>query len=175
MDDDVLSNLSPDQLSSLQEFRDIAQTDDIGRAVLVLGRNSWDMQAAIDDFFRNSDIGGNAPPATSPLRPQVQGSSRTSDGRRPQSQNGGISTYFQWLFQSIPTALDPDEDSARFESDFERDYGTDRPDFFRGSYTKAVANAFQNSKFLLVYLHSPLHGDSPEFCRCAVFLILLNY
>ena len=31
-------------------------------------------------------------------------------------------------------------------------------------YLQAVSQAFQASKFLLVYLHSPLHEDSNRFC-----------
>jgi hypothetical protein len=177
-DDDVLSDLSPEQLRSLQGFRDIAQTDDISRAVVVLDRNSWDIQASIDDFFRNSDLGGDAgdtraAPRSQQAAPGARRANSPPPTRAPAGPASGAATYFQWLFQSIPTALNPDDDCATFKSDYERSYGLEHPTFFQGAYTKAVAHAYQNSKFLLVYLHSPLHGDTPEFCRlvCAS----LNY
>jgi FAS-associated factor 2 len=35
--------------------------------------------------------------------------------------------------------------------------------FFEGSYVRAVAHAHQQQKFLLVYLHSPIHEDTQPF------------
>ncbi|CAM9247511.1 unnamed protein product, partial [Ectocarpus fasciculatus] len=64
-----------------------------------------------------------------------------------------------------PTALNPDEDCKLYVRDYENTYGAERLNFFNGSYTKAVQHAYQSSKFLLVYLHSPLHGDTEAFCR----------
>lgn len=40
-----------------------------------------------------------------------------------------------------------------------------QPRFFDGSYTQAFSKAREENKFLLVYLHSSLHSDSPRFCR----------
>jgi len=39
------------------------------------------------------------------------------------------------------------------------------PIFFDGSYAQAFSKAREENKFLLVYLHSSLHSDSPHFCR----------
>lgn len=148
-DQQLLSNLSPEELQSLQNFRDVVQSDDLGRAVAALRRNRWDVQAAVEDFFGGTDIAADAPPPSDPVV----------------DAGGGSSRYFQWLFQSVPTALNPDEDCKLYVRDYENTYGAERLNFFNGSYTKAVQHAYQSSKFLLVYLHSPLHGDTEAFCR----------
>ena len=52
-----------------------------------------------------------------------------------------------------------------FVDSFEREYGAVRPSFVMGSYEQAVQLATAQSKFLLVYVHSQLHQDTPRFCR----------
>lgn len=47
-------------------------------------------------------------------------------------------------------------------------YGHERrPQFVEESYREAVREAARQHKFMMVYLHSPLHQDTPHFCRCA--------
>ncbi|CAN0576418.1 unnamed protein product, partial [Ectocarpus sp. 12 AP-2014] len=47
-----------------------------------------------------------------------------------------------------------------------RQYGQERrPMFLAESYREAVQEAARQHKFLMVYLHSPLHQDTPNFCR----------
>jgi len=38
------------------------------------------------------------------------------------------------------------------------------PKFLRMSYKQAISKCFNEKKFLMVYLHSPLHEDTPSFC-----------
>jgi hypothetical protein len=71
----------------------------------------------------------------------------------------------RWLFQVRPLSLNPDHDSNRFADDFDLKYSNSHPTFYRNSYQSAVSHAFQRSKFLLVYLHSPMHEDTQRFCR----------
>lgn len=70
------------------------------------------------------------------------------------------------IFGSRPApATNPRRDVASFLSDFEFSSGTIHPDFLQCSYSEALNDARQQLKFLLVYLHSPLHQHSPQFCR----------
>jgi FAS-associated factor 2 len=55
--------------------------------------------------------------------------------------------------------------AQRFVQTYERDFGTQHPDFFANSFKQAAARARSESKFLVVYLHSPVHEDTPRFCR----------
>jgi len=71
----------------------------------------------------------------------------------------------RWLFQSRPISLYPEQDSVRFIEEYNTKYSIDHPIFHRHSYQNAVATAFQSSKFLLVYLHSPIHDDTQRFCQ----------
>jgi FAS-associated factor 2 len=71
----------------------------------------------------------------------------------------------RWLFQARPLSLNPDQDTLRFLDDYNLKVSPTHPNFHAGSYQSAVANAFEQSKFLLVYIHSPLHEDTPRFCR----------
>ncbi len=56
--------------------------------------------------------------------------------------------------------------SRRFVEDFQKVYGQNGcPSFLSGTYREAVATAALTHKLLLVYLHSPLHEDTPQFCH----------
>ena len=78
---------------------------------------------------------------------------------------GSFSQPLRWLFQARPISLDPNRDAQKFVDEFEVNYGHQHPQFFIGSYQNAVAAAFQQSKFLVVYLHSPIHDDTNRFCQ----------
>lgn len=71
----------------------------------------------------------------------------------------------RWLFQARPTTINPNEDANNFINEFRSSYGSNSPAFHNGSYQSAVNLAFSSSKFVLVYLHSPLHEDSDRFCQ----------
>ena len=49
--------------------------------------------------------------------------------------------------------------------DFEEAHGSRHPPFFLDAYKHATAAAARQSKSLLVYLHSPLHEETEDFCR----------
>lgn len=53
----------------------------------------------------------------------------------------------------------------RFIEHYEETFGAAHPTFCRGTYNDALAEAKRDLKFLLVYLHSDRHRDTPEFCR----------
>lgn len=64
-----------------------------------------------------------------------------------------------------PTASTrPEEDVAFFVSNFNAKYGLDHVPFLRGSYSQALEEAKRDLKFLLVYLNSPSHQDTDQFC-----------
>ncbi len=59
--------------------------------------------------------------------------------------------------------------SRRFVENFEKVYGQNGcPSFLSGTYREAVTTAAEAHRLLLVYLHSPLHEDTPEFCHSLV-------
>ena len=59
----------------------------------------------------------------------------------------------------------PINDIESFKESFESKFGIVHPRFFQGSYAQALEEAKRELKFLLVYLHSPHHQDTEEFCR----------
>ncbi|XP_071451650.1 FAS-associated factor 2 [Hetaerina americana] len=71
------------------------------------------------------------------------------------------------LFRPDPRLFgsDPVTDVAAFVTEFESNFGPVHPVFFRGSYSDALAHAKRDLRFLIVYLHSPQHQDTPTFCR----------
>lgn len=69
------------------------------------------------------------------------------------------------LFQPQPVAFNPDADTRKFIDSFSSTYSSDHVNFVDGSYKTCVANAFRQSKLLLIYLHSPLHEDTDNFCQ----------
>lgn len=55
--------------------------------------------------------------------------------------------------------------AGAFIRNFELEYGPSHPAFIEGSYTEAVRRARNEFKFLIIYLHSSLHSNTPAFCR----------
>ena len=61
--------------------------------------------------------------------------------------------------------ITPQMAAQKFIESFEQEYGQHRPNFAANSFQQAVQQASRESKFLVVYLHSPMHEDTPGFCR----------
>jgi hypothetical protein len=64
----------------------------------------------------------------------------------------------------VPQLAQTARDQA-FLSTFELEYGTEHPTFVQDSYKAAVRQANNEAKYLMVYLHSAVHEDTPAFCR----------
>lgn len=58
--------------------------------------------------------------------------------------------------------------ATRFQMKLMRKYGEPLPRLFIGSFDEAVNKAKRDFKFLLVYLHSDIHENTPRFCRSLV-------
>jgi hypothetical protein len=71
----------------------------------------------------------------------------------------------RWLFQARPISLNPELDTRKFIAEFELKVNANHPNFVDRSYQSAVALAYRESKFLLVYIHSPMHEDTEKFCN----------
>ncbi|KAF5729777.1 FAS-associated factor 2 [Tripterygium wilfordii] len=52
-----------------------------------------------------------------------------------------------------------------FVADFEREYGSRRPNFVSEGFMDALQRSRNSFKLLFVYLHSPDHPDTPVFCE----------
>eukprot|EP01137_Pigoraptor_chileana_P010880 Opistho-2@60994 len=88
--------------------------------------------------------------------------------------SGGLGVIGRYLPTSVTTIIsyavgavadDPVADATRLERDLERKYGGRPPRAIIGSYRQAIDRAKQDLSFLLVYLHSEEHEDTPKFCR----------
>ncbi|KAL5493768.1 hypothetical protein EMCRGX_G014992 [Ephydatia muelleri] len=72
---------------------------------------------------------------------------------------------FHLVFGYQPTpARNPVGDVQQFVTGFEAEFGRIHPHFLTCSYSQALEQARQELRFLLVYLHSPGHQDTAEFC-----------
>ena len=71
----------------------------------------------------------------------------------------------KWLFHVCPPRINPLQDARNFIQEFDSTYSPSHPHFCDTSYQAAVQRAHQEGKYLVVYLHSPLHEDTPKFCR----------
>lgn len=68
--------------------------------------------------------------------------------------------------RSEPKGVDPAQVARYFISDMNTYYGNaDRIEFFEGGYTSALFIANRNARFIMVYLHSDEHDDTPEFIQ----------
>lgn len=166
-------SLSTGQQSILANFREIAGVNDEQLCIQVLQSNNWNLETAINNFV-NEPSAAAQPPASSsrsissrgrPTPRPLQQQQQNDNNNRPQTLFDVILNPLKWVFQSAPMSLNPDADTAKFVDQFNRAYGDNHPAFHEGSYNSAVAEAFRTHKMLLMYLHSPFHDDTNEFCR----------
>lgn len=186
----MASGLSDEQQNALQLFQEISQINDIDLCRDILGENHWDVESAVEAFVSGRRASTSRSEGTPYQRNTSSSSSddialgtSSSRGRRGNTSDsstavtnasnntngddGLFSWIFRplrWLFQSRPISLNPEGDTRKFIQEFESKFGSNHPNFMRSTYQQAVNDAYRASKFLLVYLHSPLHEDSQRFC-----------
>jgi len=93
-------------------------------------------------------------------------------------------TPLKFLLRPRVATVNPDADARRFVQTFEQTYGDGStageavtagaegsasartvPRLHSQSYSSAVLQAHRQGRFVLVYLHSPMHEDTADFCR----------
>lgn len=167
---DPLANLSPEQANTLFSFSEITQIDDTNLCRSILAQNNWNLDVAVENYINNrtGDTAGTLEHDQSNDR-RAQADADTVAAREGETGGGVLSfitTPLRWLFQSTPLSLTPDQDTSQFVDKFHLEYDTGGAglNMERTSYAHAVRKAHRESKFLLVYLHSPLHDDTNRFC-----------
>lgn len=170
---DPLANLSPEQVNTLFSFSDVTQIEDTNLCRSILAQNDWNLDVAVDNFINNRST-SDARNVTSDERLTMYGQLDSSHQSEGGHESGGIfdiiTSPLRWLFQTTPLSLSPDQDTSKFVDKFQMEYRSsgngndDDLQLVRTSYSQAVRQAHQESKFLLVYLHSPLHDDTNRFC-----------
>jgi len=172
------SHITPEQQESLLVFQEISQISDAELCADILRENNWNIETAVESFVQGRRPAPRQPVARQQSNPDPSGSAavmgsggagqgNTSSSRAHQ-ETGLIDKLLaplRWLFQSRPISLNPEGDTRKFIADFDSNFGRNHPVFMPTTYQEAVRQAFRSSKFLMVYLHSPLHEDSFRFCR----------
>ena len=182
------SFLTTEQLSSLQMFQEICQITDDELCIQILAQHTWNVDNAVNSFMTQQSSGGGGLTSTSNdssfgnarnrnVNQNNQSNQNNQNRNVVQEQRGAevpransaafemILTPLRWLFQTHPISLNRELDTRKFIGEFDSKYSTTHPTFVDGSYQSAVARAFQQSKFLLIYLHSPMHEDTTKFCN----------
>jgi hypothetical protein len=164
-----LHDLDIQQRDILLSFMDITQLHDSNLCRSILFQNNWNLEQALENFIRGRDEINNN---NSTANEGAQRSSNHHSLLTHQAATTSQTTIFdfiisplRWIFRIYPESLNPDEDATQFLTDFRREYGENGPQFQGVSYSQVVSNANRESKFLLIYLHSPLHEDTGRFCR----------
>jgi FAS-associated factor 2 len=166
-DTDPMANLSPEQANTLLSFAEITSIEDMNLCRSIVAQNNWNLDVAVENFINNRTGDTNAPSHS-------RNTDRSRDQPAQEAGGGGggglfdfITSPLRWLFQTTPISLSPDQDTSQFVDKFQLEYGRGadaRLNMERTSYAHAVQKAHRESKFLLVYLHSPLHDDTDRFC-----------
>lgn len=187
--DGSVMQLNENQRTILQSFQEVASIDDEYLCMQILQQSNWDLNMALSQFVQGQQTEDTSHvPSTRSDGNVVRRANRSVDtvqqGRaatphvssredrerpnvdiQPTGLFGLLLVPLRWLFQARPISLNPNQDAQRFVDDYDLKVSSSHPVFHTGSYQSAVATAFERSKFLLVYLHSPLHEDTPRFCR----------
>eukprot|EP01136_Pigoraptor_vietnamica_P025925 Opistho-1_new@80356 len=182
------SDLDEHKTELLVAFQDATRRD-FDECRQILEWNNWDFDAALRATFGIRD----EPPAQRPsVGGAREGQRRAPVQRRNDNVgwltwlvlmpirvavavvSGTVNILGRFLPTSVTNAIsyvvggpvdDPPGDAARLERDLERKYGRRPPRAIIGTYRQAIERAKQELAFLLVYLHSEDHEDTPRFCR----------
>jgi len=179
--------LSIEQQRILQVFQEVSQISDDYLSIQILQQNNWNLDLSLSQFVGDNNIGQrNVSSIENASRRQTSSSSEVENPRNSQrnnhtsSSNGNLTgnenendnsifkliiLTVKWFFQTRPVSLNPRRDTMKFIDDYNLNYRRIHPTFHPDSYQSAVALAFSSSKFLLIYLHSPMHDDTNRFCR----------
>ena len=194
-----LNDLNLQQRNILLNFSEITQLTDYNLCRSILFQNNWNLENSIENFINNKNNPTPNPTNTILNNNQINGSNGSSSYQS--NRRGGIEeeeehlniiqrqgidqsqshlfdflfTPLRWLFRIYPESLNPDEDIIKFVNDFKTQYGDNTPQFRNVSYNQAVVSANREVKFLIVYLHSPLHEDTPKFCRYEIFSFIYSF
>jgi hypothetical protein len=184
MDAEDLQDLNIQQREILLNFLEITQLQDHNLCRSILVQNNWSLETSLENFIHghgqhSEGAGGGRGAGGGDGRRQTSTELLAPNHRDNNNSPTTTTTIFdfvisplRWIFRIYPESLHPDEDAAQFISEFHREYGDNGPAFQGASYSQIVSNANQQSKFLLVYLHSPLHDDTGRFCRFSLCLYL---
>lgn len=156
------AGLSLEQRRSLQSFQEITQLQDENLCMEILLHNEWDVDRSVEQLLSGRISSPSSHPGTAAARADQQVGATSSNG-----VFGFLELLFvplRWLFQSQPLSLNPDQDTVRFVEEFNAKYGSNHAPLVTTSYQTAVATSHAQHKFLVVYLHSPLHEDADNFC-----------
>ena len=167
-----------DETRTLEDILRSSITDPLLRTEIIRNENtSMDRQNALRRYNNENRVDDNnsnnnytSTSGSTQRNALSESSTIPTEGRGGGGGGGGGLTGFllvplRWLFQSRPISLYPEQDSLRFIEEYNNKYSMEHPIFHRHSYQDAVATAFQRSKFLFVYLHSPIHDDTQRFCQ----------
>ncbi len=156
------NQLTSQQQDSLQLFREITQITDDNICIDILNHNRWDVDLAVEECINNrssTNRNGNSHEIRAardePIRTTQQGIPNVF---------ATLLAPLQYIFTTNPPS-NPDLVTRKFKDEFDLKYGSNHPIFFERSYNAAVSHANRGYKFLLVYLHSPLHENTNRFCR----------
>jgi len=140
-----VSNLDEEREEMVAFFQSRTKEENIKTIIQCLEDNRWDLETSVRSYnSRNLAI-----------RPPV--------GWISWFWNIGYSFFSAFLPSQAD--LDPVSESNRFISEIEMKYGVLHPRFLEGTFQSAMSKAKSDFKFLVVYLHSPLHQDTDQFCR----------
>ncbi|KAJ3436708.1 fas-associated protein [Anaeramoeba flamelloides] len=76
-------------------------------------------------------------------------------------------TFFQKLVENTKALFTPFKENKEttFLQEYEESYGQTHLNFYKGTYNQALQAAKEETKFLILYLHSPEHYSTDKFCE----------
>ena len=147
----------------VERFQEVTSMQNSDFARTFLQQHSFQLDSAIAAYMAGELE--PPPPSRGAATPAEAGQVAEGQGQPRSWPVRMLGRALRLLFgPSRPVSFGPSAAQA-FVDRFEREYGQVHPSFVVDGYKQAVQLATAQSKFLLVYLHSPLHQDTPRFCR----------
>ena len=169
---------------TIANFQAITGIENLNECVSILETHNWNLETAAaaslaqhDPFAHSAGssmmsgaASGGAAVSGGPTRRGPAAQARPQqEARPPPDQVGaprrGILGYLARLIGGDDGGRQRENGTQRFVEMFDLEHGTVHPTAHMGSFREAVDVAKRDYKFLVVYLHSPHHQDTPAFLR----------
>ncbi|KAJ1496372.1 thioredoxin-like protein [Baffinella frigidus] len=165
-----------DRDETLATFQSVTGWHDMARCIECLETHGWQLDAAVHAAFSHGEHapaaaqgarmggGGGRAPAVNHVNHEVPDAGANDGSPGWFHRTTGVPfVRLATLGMHRPEARRPGSESQRFLDTFELEHGPVHPTPQVGTFREAVDFAKREFKFLVVYIHSPYHQDTPEF------------
>ena len=148
-------------------------------AVQFLSSKNWNLELSINEFLtKNEKTQENSASSSGKSKPRQSPKPKDSTRKQPSERPNlsflhlikrGMDSLLWILKWTLTLILGKDEikriSGEELVQTFQRNFGSNHPEFFRGTYSQALEKGKRETLWVLIALYVPDHPGNKEFCK----------